>query len=303
MSTLIILKQMVMIAILVAIGFGMFRKKFVDDHTTRGISVIVTDICNPALALSCALQGNIQATKMDILKGLGIAATIYGMMCLIGVVLPKLLGITKNQQKFYNLMTVYANTGFIGIPVAKAVLSDTGMLYVIIFNVMFSLFFYTHGILVMAEGKERIQIKNILNPGTVMSTLTILIVSFHITLPTIISSTVIYIGSATTFLSMSLLGISLAKASFREIICERRLYPYVIVRMLVIPILLSLGLKLLHVPRDMVMAFTLMVAMPAANMPLIQAEKIGEDTTVLSRGIVMTTVFSLATITLVMTLV
>jgi predicted permease len=303
MSTLIILKQMVMIAILVAIGFGMFRKKLVDDHTTRGISVIVTDICNPALALSCALQGNIQATKMDILKGLGIAAIIYGLMCLIGVLIPKLLGISKNEQKFYNLMTVYANTGFIGIPVAKAVLSDTAMLYVIIFNVMFSLFFYTHGILVMAEGKGRIQVKNILNPGTVMSTLTILIVSFHITLPIILSSTVIYIGSATTFLSMSLLGISLAKASFREIIGERRLYPYVILRMLVIPILLSLGLKMLHVPRDMVMAFTLMVAMPAANMPLIQAEKIGEDTTVLSRGIVMTTVFSLATITLVMTFV
>lgn len=292
-----------MIAILVAIGFGMFRKKLVDDHTTRGISVIVTDICNPALALSCALQGNIQATKMDILKGLGIAAIIYGLMCLIGVLIPKLLGISKNEQKFYNLMTVYANTGFIGIPVAKAVLSDTAMLYVIIFNVMFSLFFYTHGILVMAEGKGRIQVKNILNPGTVMSTLTILIVSFHITLPIILSSTVIYIGSATTFLSMSLLGISLAKASFREIIGERRLYPYVILRMLVIPILLSLGLKMLHVPRDMVMAFTLMVAMPAANMPLIQAEKIGEDTTVLSRGIVMTTVFSLATITLVMTFV
>lgn len=303
MSTLIILRQMLIIAILVAIGFGMYRKKLVDDHTTRGISVLVTDICNPALALSCALQGNIQATKLDILKGLGIAAVIYGMMCLIGVVLPKLLGIVQNQQKFYNLMTVYANTGFIGIPVAKAVLSDTGMLYVIIFNVMFSLFFYTHGILVMAEGKERIQLKNIVNPGTVMSTLTILIVSFHVVLPTIVSSTVIYIGNATTFLSMSLLGISLAKASFREIVGERILYPYVLLRMLVIPVMFLFGMKLLHVPHDMMMAFTLMVAMPAANLPMIQAEKIGEDTTVLSRGIVMTTVFSLATITLVMTLI
>lgn len=303
MSTLIILKQMVMIAILVAIGFAMYRKRIVDDHTSRGMSVIVTDICNPALALSCALQGNIQATNMDVLKGLGIAAIIYGIMCLIGFLIPKLLGIKGNQQKFYNLMTVYSNTGFIGIPVAKAVLSDTAMLYVIIFNVMFSLYFYTHGILVMAEGKERIRIRNLINPGTVMSTLTILIVCLHITLPTIISSTIIYVGGATTFLSMSLLGISLAKASFREIVGERILYPYVLLRMLAIPLLLSFVMKLLHVPHDMLMAFTLMLSMPAANLPMIQAEKIGEDTTVLSRGIVMTTVFSLASITLVMTLV
>lgn len=303
MSTWIILQQMIMIAILVSIGFVLFRKGIIDDHTSHGISVVVTDVCNPALVLSCVLQGDIQATRLDVLKGVGISAVIYGILCVIGILLPKLLRVPKGQQKFYNLMTVYTNTGFIGIPVAKAVLSDTAMLFVIIFNVMFSLFFYTHGVLVMAEGKERIRLKNMLNPGTVMSVLTILVFCFHLTFPAIISDSIIYIGSATTFLSMCLLGVSLAKASFLEIIRERRLYLYALLRMLLIPVFMAYTLRFLGVPREMILAFTLMAAMPAANMPLIQAEKVGEDTSVLSRGIVMTTVCSLVTIMAVMALI
>jgi predicted permease len=303
MNTLIILQQMLMIAILVAIGFFLFRKGIIEEQATHTLSVIVTDVCNPALVLSCVLQGNIHATWQDVCKGMGIAAVIYTLMCFIGIALPKILHIPKKEQKFYQLMTVYTNTGFIGIPLAKAVLGNTEMLYVIIFNVMFCLFFYTHGVLVAAEGKEHLKLKNFFNPGTIMSVCTIVVFCFNITFPSVISGSIIYIGNTTTFLSMCLLGGSLAKASFGEIIREVKLYPYVLIRMLLIPLLAAWIMKNLHVSHEMILAFTLMLAMPAANLPLIQAEKIGEDTSVLSHGIVMTTVLSLVTITIVMALV
>ena len=45
-----------------------------------------------------------------------------------------------------------------------------------------------------------------------------------------------------------------------------------------------------------------MAMMPVGNLPLIQAEKMGEDTGILSNGIAVTTIVSMATITLLMIL-
>lgn len=303
MSTLIILQQMAVIAILVGIGIMLYKKAMVDDETSKKLSAIVIDVCNPALVMSCVLTGNIKATHKELLTAVGVAVVIYSLLCLLGIVIPKVIGVVDIEQKYYNLMTVYTNVGFIGIPVGKAVLSDTGMLYVIVFNVMFCLFFYTHGIQVLGGKKEKIQFSKLLSPGTCMSLLTLVVFWFHISLPDILGNSIIYLGNATVFLSMSLLGISLAKSSFKEGFQERSIWSYILVRMLLLPILLAYVLRALHLSEDMVQAFCLMVSMPAANLPLIQAEKTGENTKILSRGIMVTTVVSFVTITIVMSLV
>lgn len=303
MSTLIIIQQMAVIAILVGIGIFMYRKNMIDDSTSKKLSAIVTDVCNPALVMSCILTGDIKATHKELLTAVGVAVVIYILLCVLGVLIPKMLRVPGMKQKYYNLMTVYTNVGFIGIPVAKAVLSDTGMLYVIVFNVMFCLFFYTHGIQVLGEEKGKIQFSKLISPGTLMSILTLIVFWFDISLPNVIGNSIIYLGNATVFLSMSLLGVSLAKSSFRESFKEKCIWPYILVRMLLVPILLSYVLRTLHLSEDMVHAFCLMVSMPVANLPLIQAEKTGEDTQILSQGIMVTTVVAFVTITVVMSLV
>ncbi len=303
MSTLIILQQMAVIAILVGIGVMLCKRGMVDEAASKRLSAIVIDICNPALVMSCILTGDMKATHKELLTAVGVAVIIYGLLCVLGILIPKLIGVSDIEQKYYNLMTVYTNVGFIGIPVGKAVLSDTGMLYVIVFNIMFCLFFYTHGVQVLGEKKEKIQFSKLLNPGTIMSLLALAVFWFDITLPDIFADSIIYVGNATVFLSMSLLGISLAKAAFREGFQEKSIWPYILVRMLLLPIVLAYVLRALRFSEDMVQAFCLMVSMPAANLPLIQAEKTGENTQLLSRGIMVTTVVSFVTITVVMSVV
>lgn len=303
MSTLIILQQMAVIAILVGVGIMMYKRGMVDDDTSKRLSAIVIDVCNPALVMSCILTGDIKATHQELLTAVGVAVIIYGILCGLGVLIPKLIRVPDIEQKYYNLMTVYTNVGFIGIPVGKAVLSDTGMLYVVVFNVMFCLFFYTHGIQVLGGKKEKVKPSKLLSPGTIMSLLTLAVFWFDISLPDILGNSIVYVGNATVFLSMSLLGISLAKAEFREALKEKSIWPYILVRMLLLPVLLAYVLRALRCSEDMVQAFCLMVSMPVANLPLIQAEKTGENTRILSQGIMVTTVMSFLTITIVMSVV
>lgn len=300
MDLFIILQQMAVIAILVLVGVYLQKKDIIDENTSKKLSIIVMDVVNPALIMSCVLSGDIRVTHKELLMAVFVGIVLYAFLCILGFLIPYILPVAKEKYKFYNMMTVYTNVGFIGIPVAKAVLSADAMIYVIICNVMYCLLFYTHGVRVLGGETDQHDWKNILNPGTVMSILTLLIFWFDLKLPLVISNSIIYMGNATIFLSMALLGVSIAKSSVKEGLKDKTIWIYVGIRMILVPVLLVLVLRLMHFPTHMIQAFCLMAAMPVANLPLIQAEKIGEDTQLLSRGIIVTTVVCFVTITVLM---
>lgn len=303
MGAFVVLRQMSMIAILVIIGIGLEKKKVLNEQGTKVISKLVVDICNPVLIVSTILSGNITVTHREFLNGVGVAAVIYAVFILIGTLLPALIGIPGDERKFYSLMSIYGNVGFLGIPVAKAILSENAMIYVIICNVFYCLLFYTHGIITLSSGKEKMDIKKIFSPGVIMSILALLIFWFDLEVPEVLAKTVEYIGSPTVFLSMVLLGASVARSNFIRDMKNARLWIFILVRLVVVPALAVIVLRTVGAADEMVRTFCLMCAVPVGNLPMIQAEKIGERTDILSRGIIVTTVFSFLSITAFMTLI
>ena len=102
---------------------------------------------------------------------------------------------------------------------------------------------------------------------------------------------------------MTLLGCSFAAVSSKVFKGNWKTYLFIILKMLAIPVVLGYLLSLLKVNEHMVQAFVLLVAMPAGNMPLMLAKQVGEDTEVLTQGILLTTIvtpLSLLLVTLVL---
>lgn len=300
MSTSIVLQQMGVITILVGIGIFLYKRGVVDDHTSQRMSTIVMDVCNPALILASLLSGNVTATHHDLIVAIVLGASFYIGLVILGFIFPKLIR-GGEDSRFYTMMTVYTNVGFIGIPVARAILPENAILYVIICNVMYSLLFYTHGIIVMSNGKEKLNLKKILSPGTIMAVVSLVIFWFNIYLPPIIANSISYLGNATVFLSMTLLGVGIARSNITSGIKNPRIWIYIIVRMIAVPVALFFALKMAGFSSITIMGLCLMAAMPIGNLPLIQCEKMGEDTELLSGAIAISTLSSIATITVLMT--
>ncbi len=315
MGILIILKNMSVILLMAFMGYVLYKKGILEENTNKKLSALVVDLCNPALSIACIIEDKITATHQEILQAVGISIGIYGILILLGSILPKLLRIEKGEEKFYHMMTVYTNVGFIGLPLARAMLHGDAMLYVIIFNVLYSLFFYTHGYFIMGKKKERTEIEEnaaekkkerhrfSLNLGLISGIVSIMIVWFELPIPEIIGNVCIYTGDANTFLAMILLGASVAAVSFKQLFSNKKLYGFLGLRMLLVPMAAAFLLKAVKVDQNMVLAFTLMLSMPMASMPLMLAERNGEDTRILSQGIAISTVVSFATITLVLGIV
>ena len=302
MSTIVTLEQMGVITILVAIGIYLYKRKVIDNTTSQKISVIIMDICNPALILASMLSGNVSATHADLIEALIIGALFYIFLVILGFILPIILRVERDNQRFFNLMTVYTNVGFIGIPVARAILPENAILYVIVCNVMYSLLFYTHGITILGRGKEKMNLKKVLSPGTIMALLALVVFWFDLKPPLIISSSISYIGNATVFLSMALLGVSIARSDITKGLKNIRIWAYILIRMILVPVVLFFILRAAHCDDITILGICLMAEMPIGNLPLIQSEKMGEDTELLSSAITVSTIASMATITVLMSI-
>ena len=313
MGILVIIKQMLVIAILVMTGYTIFKLKIIDEQMSKKISTLVIDVCNPALAIACIIQDRPVVEHSKILFAGAIGIVIYLVLISMGVILPIILRITPNDRKYYHMMMVYTNTGFIGIPLARAILPSEAMIYVIIFNVLFSLFFYTHGTYVLRSDKEKNNKKDKLttqnsdtksspkiNIGIISSIIAILLCWFNIKVPGVIGDSLIYIANATTFLSMTVLGASLAMVSFRDIFKGKMVYAYAFLHLIIIPIIISVAMQSIGADKNLTSAFVLMTALPGANMPLMLAGKNGHKTKLLSQMILLTTVLSLITVPTVM---
>ena len=301
MSTVIVFQQMLVIFILIAVGYGLSKKGLVTDSGSKLLSFLVVNVTNPAMILSSVFEENVSVTRQNVIIMILVTAIIYAVLVLLGWLLPKLYRIPGREQKYYNMMVVYANTGFIGIPLISAVLGTQALIYVTVFNIAFTLLFYTHGTRILLSDGERQKVtwKTFINIGTVSGLLALVFFWFRLRFPAVIEGSITTMGKATTFLSMTVLGVSLAQIPLRKIFSSVRLLLFVLARMLALPAVFCLILKQFLGGGLMINAVALMLAMPSANMPLMVAKQHGLETETLSRGIVLSTILSIVTITVI----
>ena len=304
MSIQVVFQQMLVIFLLIAIGYFIYKKGFVGEDASRTFSWLVVNVTNPAVIISSVLDADPISDLGVLAWDMLITLLIYAASILLGVLIPWLLRAPKKERGFYHAMTVYPNSGFMGIPVISAVLGNQAMIFVVIYNILFNLFFYSHGMYVLtpSEGGKRhlhIDWKQIMNIGTVFSLIALAICIFRIKLPAVLSETVSYTGRATTLLAMLVLGMALARIPFREIFSDLRLLVYSLIRLLVIPLAAGLILRQVTDQTLFVQCMVMLLAMPGANLPLMYCQQENIRADVLAKGITLTTLLSLVTITLV----
>lgn len=300
MSIAVVLEQMTMIFILLLTGFFLYKRNIISPHASKDFSALVVNVCSPGLVIVSMFNDLTSVSKDSvILVGL-ISIIFYLFLIVFGYFLIKLLKLPASLKDAYVLMTVFGNVGFIGIPVALAIIGPESMVYVIVFNFFFNVFIFTFGIMLLKKGgaENKMSWKDYLSPGLVACIIAFPIYWFNIRLPGEVETLAGYYGNACTLLSMLVIGISLAQIKAAQVVKNKKLLLFVFLRFFLFPVLLALALKPL-LP-DLVMRSTvvLMAALPAGNMPAMLCEQYGKDSKPIAEGIIVSTLFSVATITI-----
>lgn len=316
MSIQIVLQQMIIIFILILTGAVLYRRSLLSDISSKQISGVIVNLCNPALLISSAFDSGSKISARELITGLLLVLLAYAVLIFAGYVIPAVLHVPKQERYAYRLLSMYGNVGFIGIPLASAVLGSSSLIYVSLNNLVYNILIYTHGIATIrtAAGINKKKTENLssrlfhmtksfVNAGTVSAILTIVLYMSDLRLPQLFLNTLNYAGRSTTFLSMLVLGVSAAQVPIRNIFSNIRLYFFFLLRMIVIPALCAFLFRMFTHNELIICTTALMLAVPAGNMPLILSRQYDLDSKVISGGILLSTILSLITIPVVALLI
>ena len=317
MSTAVVLEQMSMIALMILAGMFLHKKNMLSESTCGQLSGLIVNVTSPALLICSAFDDSPKLSLEELGIGLIVFAAVYAALIACSYIIPLLLRIPSGAWYSYQMLTIFGNVGFIGIPLAAAVLGSDSLIFVSMSNLVYNVLMYTFGISVL-KSAARMQhpekyasgssadgfgsgslFNKLVNVGTVSALLTIVLYVCNFKVPVIISSTLSYAGRTTTFLSMLVLGVSVARMNLKDIFSVPKLYAFTVIRQILVPVGFTLALGLFVKTPLLLSTCALTLAVPAGNMPLMFSRQLNIDEATISKGIILTTLFSLATIPVV----
>ena len=236
----VIVSQMSELFILLFLGYFLYKIHIIDNTFNNNLNKLVLYVTIP-----CMVVGNsLSITKYASLSTVGhvflIAIATFLLLPVAGYVIAKILKVPKQDMGLYVFMTTFSNIGFIGFPVMKSIFGNASIFYTTVFNMVFNISVYTYGLYIINMGSEaKIDVtwQKILSPATYSCLFALIIYLVHIHLPHIITHTLTTVGDITTPLAMMIIGATLARIPFKTVFDELRLYPYTILKQLVLPII------------------------------------------------------------------
>lgn len=292
--------QMLALLLMIGAGYFMTKKGMLDEHTNNQMSDMIVQIFNPLLVLASAAS-SVGQVSMDAMKlAGGIAVGMFAAFIAAGKLLAPFFDKDREQRKIFQLMFVFSNVGFIGIPVISSIFGTEYVVYVTEFMLVYTLVFYTYGIALMDGKLTAASIRAMINPGTVSGLLAMAIIIFSIQLPDFLKTAVTYLGNVTSPMALVAVGFALAQSDLKKIFGQPRLYVFSVIKLLLFPLLLLPLLRLVLGGSDLLAVCMVMFGMPVGNMPLILGNQRGLNVTACSAAIILSTVLCVLTVPVLM---
>lgn len=315
MNVFVIFGQMFVLFAMMMIGYFTYRGKWVNDDTSARLSKLVVNVFNPVLVVNGVLGQNDSADSQKVISNLVLIILYFAILIVLSFIISFLLRPEKKTKSIYQLMTIFSNLGFMGIPVIKSIYGNEAVIYVAFYILAYNLLVYTYGMALTkraaleknrqtvisgeVKGTFLLFIKRIINPGVVAALIAITIFATDVKLPAFIGSFCDYVGNATIPLSMILIGVSIAQTDIRKMFGDIRIYLFILLRMVVLPIIVIFLMRNLAIDSVVFGVFIIEFGMPVGSIITLMAKESGADAEYCTKGIVLSTLASIVTIPLV----
>jgi len=298
MEASLVAKQVAVLAVLMAVGYIGTKKKVINESISKGMTSILTNIALPALMLS---SFNMTYSN-EALKGI-LIIFIYSIGAhIINALVVKLLYIKYSRGKNVVLRfgTIFSNTGFMGLPLIYELFGQEAALYGSVFMIPYHTILWTYGESILVKDKEDPPIKKILkNPAIIAIIIGTIIFALRVQLPYVASKSLSMLSSMTSPLSMLILGEKIAKIKFKEVIGDKDIYYGCFIKLIVIPIISLVILKIIKAPELLKNIVVFMQSLPAAILLVVLTQKHEGEVELASKFAVVSHIVSIFTIPLI----
>ena len=298
-----IIFQMITLFIMMFAGYASARAGLITPDFRRGLSSLVLSTAFPCCIVASVLQSG--GAPGDMVSALGVSVAFFALMIALAALLVRVVPTPVQERNLDQLLLVFTNLAFMGIPIIQALYGVEGVAMLSMFLLVFNFLVFTYGVMLL-DGNGSINFKQLINPGVVSALIALLFGLTGWRLPTPVESALSSIGSINTPMAMMIIGASLAHSDIRAAFTNPRLYRVSFLRLIVMP-LVFIGLALVMPINRMLAGLCVIVAaMPiAGNCSMLSDIYTPEDMTASHATIVSTLIsgVTLPLLVLVMSMV
>lgn len=296
-----VFQQMIIFVILMAAGAAARRCGILTPENQPQLTKLVVNVAYPAIILSGVTGEGARIAGGELLAA---CAVILGMLALLLVcarLIPVIMGYPKGQRGAAEVMLVFTNIGFMGVPMIDALYGKDALIYMTVLLIPYNLLFYSYVMMRIrgTEGENAFTLRSLLNPGMAACVLAIVLYLADVRLPYVLSASISMLGSMTAPLAMMLLGSFLLETRWKSLLSLRGI-AFAAVKMLALPIAITLALRLFTDSTYLLAVCMAALATPSGNViPLLAALYNKEAYPVTVEGVAVTTAVSAVTMPLV----
>ena len=292
-----LLTKMVIFVVLMVIGYIGARTKLLNGEFTKAASKLTMNVFMTASILNSVIANPPQLSGGELAKVMLACFVSVGFGYLISALVVRLLPFQRERKPLMELLISVTNTMFIGVPVAEPIFGSQAVFYIAMSCIPFNVFLYTYGVWRMNQSGERVKLnwKNMVSVPLIATMAALLIFVLNIPMPGVVKELCNTLSAATMPMSMLVIGSSLGGVSLLDAFKEKSLYFVSLMRLVLVPLLTLPVLKLITADPVLLGAMVIIAGCPSAVMVTVLAIQYGRDAEYTSKGILLDTFLSMAT--------
>ncbi len=291
-------------ALMLLLGFTLTKKRVVDDRGRRVLNELLLKAVLPFTILTSSQY----QFSVDMMKSIGAVALGSGLYYLISLFVLRLVlwktRVADSERRVFITTSVFANTGFVGMPIMYSLFGNPGLLLAAIYNLIYNVFFYTYGVHLLSGKKP--SFKEYVNPVSLSSILAIVLFIAPWRAPSVVVNAMNLVGNMTFPLSMIIMGSTLATIDWLKLFADFKSYVVCFLRLVLFPILMTvalIGLKhFINIFPATVITLIIMTALPSGTMSVIYSERYDCAPKFCARTVTLTLIFMVISLPLMIAL-
>lgn len=269
----IVLSLTCKIFIILLVGFVAARRGVIDGKMNKTLSSFLMEIVLPFSILSSSQQEFSTQNFQGMVQSLLIASVYYIIAIGVCLIITKRMKLPDSKKRIFITLVVFPNIGFIGFSVMNEILGELGILYTIVHNSVYQLFFFSYGIYLL-RGEGKFSIRALFGNRIIwISVSSIILYLLPFRFPKVFVEPFNTIGSMMMPISILIIGAQIGKMKFSEITKDRDAYIIDLLRMIIFPTAIFLIIKLLKISHDVAVTVFILSTLPSGSMNVVMAQE------------------------------
>lgn len=291
---IILLKQLITMFLFIGIGYILFKKKMITVIGSKELSNLLLYIILPSVIIN---SYNVKSTPSKI-EELIISFVVSFLALILSICVCYL--VYGKRKKIEHFGVAFSNAGFMGIPIATAVLGNDNVFYISAFVALLNILQWTYGVIVMTDSKDCIKFDSLIkNPILISMVIGLYIFFLQIPVPEVATKTISSLANLNAPLAMIILGVYLAQTDLKSIFVGKEMYIISFIRLIFIPGITLLMLYFLSINPNIKLAVMIAASAPIGSNVAVFAQIYDLDYTYAVKTVCLTTVLSVISMPLI----